>query len=63
MTEEILVEFLINHKKDGANFNEEGNYDPNPYWLAEDIMKLFNNDIKKEEPKLDEEEPKLGWNL
>ena len=40
--EEKLAEFLTEHKNNPENFND-GNYDPNPYWLAEDIVKLFLN--------------------
>jgi len=42
INEEKLAEFLEQHKRNAENFNEEGNYDPNPYWLAEEIVKLCN---------------------
>ena len=41
MNEDKLAEFLAEHKRNCENFNSEGNYDPNPYWLAEEIVKLF----------------------
>ena len=42
INEEKLAEFLAEHKRNPENFNEEGNYDPNPYWLAEEIVKFCN---------------------
>jgi len=48
MNEEILAEFLLAHKVHPDNYNSDGHYDPNPYWLAEDIMKLFNDLNEKE---------------
>ncbi len=41
INEDKLAEFLEQHKRNPENFNNEGNYDPNPYWLAEDIVNLF----------------------
>jgi hypothetical protein len=40
MNEDKLAEFLAEHKRNTENYND-GNYDPNPYWLAEEIVKLF----------------------
>ncbi len=37
-----LIELLKANKKDSGNFNEYGEYDPNPYWLADEIVKLCN---------------------
>lgn len=42
MNNEKLAEFLSNHKYNCENFNEEGNYDPNPYWLADEIVEFLN---------------------
>lgn len=40
-TKEQLIELLKNNKKDVDYFDNNGNYDPNPYWLADEIVKLF----------------------
>ena len=39
---EQLIELLIYNKKDVDYRDENGNYDPNPYWLAEEIEKLYS---------------------
>jgi hypothetical protein len=41
INEEKLAEFLEQHKRNPENFNEEGNYNPNSYWLAEEIVKFL----------------------
>jgi len=42
MNNNKLAEFLNSHKYNCENFNEEGNYDPNPYWFADEIIEFLN---------------------
>ena len=39
--EEKIAELLTDNKKNVDYFNEHGEYDPNPFWLAEEIVKLM----------------------
>ena len=39
--EKKVADLLIAAKKDVDYFNNDGEFDPNPYWLAENIVKLF----------------------
>ena len=71
INENKLAEFLSEHKRNCENFNENGEYDPNPYWLAEEIVKLFSKSdvsssdtitLTKEELKtfVDDDEQGIG---
>lgn len=42
MNNDKLAEFLSKHKYNSENFNEEGNYDPSPYWLADEIVEFLD---------------------
>ncbi len=39
--EEKIAELIIAAKKDVDYFNDRGEFDPNPYWLAESIAQIF----------------------
>lgn len=40
--EKEIIELLKNNKQNVDYFNEHGEYDPNPYWLADELVKLFS---------------------
>jgi len=47
-----LVNFLENHKRNPENLNSEGYYDPNPFWLADDILTVISKFKNNEKNKM-----------
>jgi hypothetical protein len=37
-----LVEFLEKHRRNPDNYDSEGYYEPNPYWLADELIEFFD---------------------